>query len=89
MGIGNFFNGLFQGEILRKAPDMPGTNEIGIRHIDFHDNIMDVDGKELRFPASEDELRQFPNLKKATIMSSQYDSMAKIFTNVGIEVESL
>ncbi|WP_267523037.1 hypothetical protein [Campylobacter sp. MG1] len=35
------------------------------------------------------ELKQFPNLKKATIMSSNFDKVGEIFKIAGIEVELL
>lgn len=38
---------------------------------------------------TEAELKQFPNLKKATIMSENFDEVSKVFKGVGIEVESL
>lgn len=36
-----------------------------------------------------EELQQFPNLKKATIMSSNFDEIKTIFENAGIEVETV
>lgn len=60
---------------------------------EIYENIFPMwDGEDDYFDlnaVSQKELAQFPNLKKATIMSSNYDAVAKVFEELGIEVESL
>lgn len=66
--------------------DMDGGNEI-------YANIFPMwDGEDELFDLSavtEAELKQFTNLKKATIMSEKFDDVSKIFKKLGIEVECL
>lgn len=66
--------------------DMDGGNEI-------YANIIPVwDGEDEFFDlniVSEKELKQFPNLKKATIMSENYDAVAKVFVEAGVEVDRI
>lgn len=38
---------------------------------------------------TEKELRQFPNLKSAIIMTEQFDEVSKVFTDLGIKVKLL
>ena len=65
---------------------MDGGNEI-------YANIFPMwDGEDDFFAlntVSEKELKQFSNLKKATLMSSNYKEVSKVFENLGIEVEEL
>ena len=66
--------------------DMDGGNEIYANIFpmwDGEDDMFDLDA------VTEVELKQFPNLKKATIMSENFDEVSKVFKGVGIEVESL
>lgn len=65
---------------------MDGGSEIFLNIIpqwDGEDEFFDLS------EVSEKELAQFPNLKKATIMSNQYDKVSEVFVHAGIEVESL
>lgn len=65
---------------------MDGGNEI------YANIIPQWDGEDEYFDLNkitEKELRQFPNLKKATIMSSKYDEVSKVFEDLGIEVSRL
>ncbi|MBD5105720.1 MAG: hypothetical protein HDT41_01845 [Lachnospiraceae bacterium] len=65
---------------------MDGGDEIYgniIPQWDGEDDFFDLD------EVSESELAQFPNLKKAVIMSNQYDKVSETFIRAGIEVESL
>lgn len=67
--------------------DMDGGNEIFLNIIpqwDGEDDFFDLSN------VSEKELAQFPNLKKAVIMSSEeYEKVSKIFIQARIEVEEL
>ncbi len=50
------------------------------------------DGEDGRFSLNEisvAELAQFPNLKRATLLSDNYDEVKKVFEKVGVEVELL
>lgn len=65
---------------------MDGGNEI------YRNIIPQWDGEDEYFDLneiSEAELKQFPNLKKAVIMSGNYDAVAKVFEEAGIEAERL
>lgn len=65
---------------------MDGGNDI------YRNIIPQWDGEDGYFDLnelSEEELKQFPNLKKATIISEKFDEVAKIFRDAGIEVERL
>lgn len=65
---------------------MDGGNEIYMNIIpqwDGEDGCFDLNEVTLA------ELKQFPNLKQATIMSSHYESVKAVFTAAGIEVEQL
>ncbi|MBD5087898.1 MAG: hypothetical protein HDT30_03630 [Clostridiales bacterium] len=65
---------------------MDGGNEIFLNIIpqwDGEDEFFDLSD------VSERELAQFPNLKKAVIMSNEYDKVSEIFIRAGIEVEEL
>lgn len=65
---------------------MDGGNEIYMNIIpqwDGEDGCFDLDEVTLA------ELKQFPNLKQATIMSSHYESVKAVFTAAGIDVEQL
>lgn len=65
---------------------MDGGNEI------YMNIIPQWDGEDGTFDLNElslSELRQFPNLKEATILSSNFDSVKEIFDAAGIEVELL
>lgn len=66
--------------------DMDGGNEI-------YANIFPMwDGEDDMFDltaVTEDELKQFPNLKKATIMSENFEEVSEVFLKLGIEVEQL
>ena len=65
---------------------MDGGNEI-------YANIFPMwDGEDDMFDltaVTEDELKQFPNLKKATIMSENFEEVSEVFLKLGIEVEQL
>jgi len=50
---------------------------------DGEDDLFDINA------ITENELKQFPNLKKATIMSAKYEEVSTVFEGLGIEVESL
>ena len=65
---------------------MDGGNEI------YMNIIPQWDGEDGTFDLNElslSELQQFPNLKEATILSSNFDSMKEIFDVAGIEVDLL
>ncbi len=65
---------------------MDGGNDIYMNIIpqwDGEDGYFDLNALDER------ELKQFPNLKKATIMSEKYDEVAKVFTDAGIEVRKI
>ena len=65
---------------------MDGGNEI------YMNIIPQWDGEDGTFDLNElslSELQQFPNLKEATILSSNFDSVKVIFDAAGIEVELL
>ena len=65
---------------------MDGGNEI------YMNIIPQWDGEDETFDLNElslFELQQFPNLKEATILSSNFDSVKEIFDAAGIEVELL
>ena len=66
--------------------DMDGGNEIYMNLIpqwDGEDDSFDLNEVSLK------ELQQFPNLKKATIMTSNFEQVKDIFKSQGIEVELL
>ena len=66
--------------------DMDGGNEIYMNLIpqwDGEDETFDLNEVSLK------ELQQFPNLKKATIMTSNYEEVKDIFKSQGIKVELL
>lgn len=66
--------------------DMDGGNEIYVNIFpmwDGEDELFDL------MTVTEAELKQFPNLKKATIMSEKFDEVSKVFEKCGIEVEHL
>ena len=66
--------------------DMDGGNEIYANIFpmwDGEDELFDLDA------VTEVELKQFPNLKKATIMSEKFEEVSKTFVKLGIEVEQL
>ena len=66
--------------------DMDGGNEIYMNLIpqwDGEDDSFDLNEVSLK------ELQQFPNLKKATIMTSNFEQVKEIFKSQGIEVELL
>ena len=65
---------------------MDGGNEI------YMNIIPQWDGEDETFDLNEislSELQQFPNLKEATILSSHFEGVKKIFDAAGIEVEPL
>ena len=65
---------------------MDGGNEI------YMNIIPQWDGEDETFDLNEislSELQQFPNLKEATILSSYFEGVKKIFDAAGIEVEPL
>ena len=65
---------------------MDGGNEIYMNIIpqwDGEDETLDLNEISLS------ELQQFPNLKEATILSSHFEGVKKIFDAAGIEVEPL
>ena len=66
--------------------DMDGGNEIYLNLIpqwDGEDDCFDLNEVSLK------ELQQFPNLKKATIMTSNFEQVEDIFKSQGIKVERL
>ena len=66
--------------------DMDGGNEIYMNLIpqwDGEDDSFDLNEVSLK------ELQQFPNLKKATIMTSNFEQVKDIFKSKGIKVELL
>lgn len=85
----NFFNKLpIPKELAEKVETiyMDGGNEI------YGSIIPDWDGEDEVFDLNEltiSELKQFPNLKKATIMSSNFEKVSKVFEEANIEVELL
>jgi hypothetical protein len=65
---------------------MDGGNEIYMNIIpqwDGEDGCFDLN------EVSPEELKQFPNLKKATIMSENFEEVKKVFEAENIEIESL
>lgn len=65
---------------------MDGGNDIYMNIIplwDGEDDSFDLDKVSLK------ELSQFPNLKKATIMSSNFENVKEVFESLNIEVEML
>ncbi len=65
---------------------MDGGNEI------YMNIIPQWDGEDGTFDLNElslSELQQFPNLKEATILSSNFDSVKELFDTAGIEIELL
>ena len=69
---------------LVKEIDMDGGNEI------FMNLIPQWDGEDSTFDLNEvslAELKQFPNLKQATIMSSKFEQVKEIFSKAGVDVE--
>ena len=69
---------------LVKEIDMDGGNEIFMNLIpqwDGEDSIFDLNEVSLA------ELKQFPNLKQATIMSSNFEQVKEIFAEAGIDAE--
>ncbi len=65
--------------------DMDGGNEIYM-------NLIPVDGEDDSFDLNEvslKELQQFSNLKKATIMTSNFEQVKDIFKSQGIKAELL
>jgi hypothetical protein len=85
----NFFEKLpVPGDLADKVEEiyMDGGNEIYMNIIpqwDGEDESFDLD------EVSPEELKQFPNLKKATIMSSNFDKVKAVFEAADIEVEPL
>lgn len=66
--------------------DMDGGNEI------YANIIPQWDGEDEYFDLNsitEKELKQFPNLKKATIMSGKYEEVSEVFKGMGIEVDRI
>ena len=66
--------------------DMDGGNEI------YMNLIPQWDGEDETFDLNEvgvEELRQFPNLEEATIMSSNFEQIKAVFDEAGIDVELL
>ena len=66
--------------------DMDGGNEI------YMNLIPQWDGEDETFDLNEvgvEELRQFPNLEEATIMSSNFKQVKAVFDEAGIDVELL
>ena len=69
---------------LVKEIDMDGGNEIFMNLIpqwDGEDSIFDLNEVSLA------ELKQFPNLKQATIMSSNFEQVKETFATAGVAVE--
>lgn len=69
---------------LVKEIDMDGGNEIFMNLIpqwDGEDSIFDLNEVSLA------ELKQFPNLKQATIMSSNFEQVKETFDAAGVDVE--
>ncbi|TCD53952.1 hypothetical protein EJ419_05840 [Alloscardovia theropitheci] len=65
---------------------MDGGNDVYMNIIpqwDGEDNSFDLNQISLT------ELQQFPNLKKATVMSSNFDKVKEVFDTVNVEVELL
>ena len=65
---------------------MDGGNEI------YMNLIPQWDGEDETFDlneVSEEELKQFPNLEEATIMSSNFEQVKAVFEEAGIAVELL
>lgn len=85
----NFFRELAIPKKLAKYVEkiyMDGGNEVYMNIIpqwDGEDNIFDLND------ITSSELRQFPNLKEATIMSSNFDEVKEIFDAENINVELL
>ena len=50
---------------------------------DGEDDAFDIDS------VTEKELAQFPNLKKITLMTSNFEGVSKVFKQAGIESELL
>ena len=66
--------------------DMDGGNEI------YMNIIPQWDGEDETFDLNEvsvEELKQFPNLKKATIMTSNFNKVKAVFEEAGIAVDLL
>ena len=66
--------------------DMDGGNEI------YMNLIPQWDGEDETFDLNEvsvEELKQFPNLEEATIMSSNFEQVKAVFEEAGIDVELL
>lgn len=66
--------------------DMDGSNEI------YMNIIPQWDGEDETFDLNEvsvEELKQFPNLKEATIMNSNFDKVKAVFEEAGIAVDLL
>lgn len=66
--------------------DMDGGNEI------YMNIIPQWDGEDETFDLNEvsvEELKQFPNLKEATIMTSNFDKVKAVFEEAGIAVDLL
>ena len=66
--------------------DMDGGNEI------YMNLIPQWDGEDETFDLNEvsvEELNQFPNLKEATIMTSNFDKVKAVFKESGIAVDLL
>lgn len=69
-----------------KVIDMDGGNEI------YMNLIPQWDGEDESFDLNEvsvEELKQFPNLEEATIMTSNFDKVKAIFDEAGIDVDLL
>ena len=70
----------------RFKESMDGGNEIYMNLIpqwDGEDDSFDLNEVSLK------ELQQFPNLKKATIMTSNFEQVEDIFKSQGIKIERL
>lgn len=85
----NFFNKLpIPKELASKVEEiyMDGGNEIYMNIIpqwDGEDDCFDLN------ELSSEELKQFPKLKKATIMSDNFREVKAVFESAGVEVEML
>ena len=80
-------------EVIKPALEYFEALSIPKKYAEIYMNIIPQwDGEDGTFDLNElslSELQQFPNLKEATILSSNFDSVKVIFDAAGIEVELL
>ena len=83
----SIFSGKSSADFYRRFKEsMDGGNEIYMNLIpqwDGEDDSFDLNEVSLK------ELQQFPNLKKATIMTSNFEQVEDIFKSQGIKIERL